>query len=240
MASLDAGWAVAGPRQHGVAALPVVTAQEGFIMNENSKGNEASNLPASSVDEEYAEFLGSSEGYPFHSGAVPDEIRRDLVPSCPRFVVQYMTLVASGYLISLSVCEQHNLGFFLLSRYVAEQISHLPWYLCAVVCGSLFTSIPFLISCGFLSRFQQRYLLFRLWWLVFSVPIVATAAILFTHDRLSEPSASHGGMAALPWQMNSPAWTALWLGAAVLTPYLLEGILFALFLKRKGGRRKAI
>lgn len=186
------------------------------------------------TDEELGEFLRTVEAPPRSPGlqSVAARLSRDLVGSKRRFAAYYVLVIAFGYFLSLSVCGQHNLGFFVLSRLVADWIATLHWSLCAVTCGALFTGIPFLASSVFLSRFQQRYLLFRLWTLVFGLPIFATGLLLVARTHFAGGHQAGMAAGAVAGQMNSPAWFALWISSAILTPFVLEGLIFLLFIKR--------
>ncbi|MBC7661186.1 MAG: hypothetical protein H7249_15925 [Chitinophagaceae bacterium] len=70
-----------------------------------------------------------------------------------------------------------------------------------------------LVSVLYLSRFQHRFLIFRMGWLPALVPIIASGALLLFGD-------SH------TW-----GWRSLWLVAAILSPYSIE-IVSVVFLRQ--------
>jgi MFS family permease len=86
-----------------------------------------------------------------------------------------------------------------------------PWS--PILCGFIFGFSPTLVSFLYLSRFQHRFLIFRMSWLPALVPIISSVLLLLSDDP-------HG------W-----TWRAIWLLTAVLTPYTLE-LMAAAFLRQ--------
>jgi hypothetical protein len=180
---------------------------------------------------EFLETPVEEKALPPKNGAIV-KIRRDLVQSRAWFSVYFIFLTLLGYFVSLSICEQHNLGFFVLSQAIAEEIAKLPSLVCAAVCGILFTGIPFAVSRMFLNRFHQRYLLTRLWWLTFLLPAIAVAILLTMPHLMGMENTLHQHASEnQPFRNNT--WMLVWALSALATPYLLEGTMFISFLRKR-------
>ncbi len=133
-------------------------------------------------------------------------IRNDLVRSPKQLATVYLLFSCIGYFVSLFICAQNSVGFGALSHSVAMHIHGMPDPWCSIFCGSLFTGIPFAISALFLSRFQHRYLIFKMWWFFIAVPVVATLFMLVL------PNSSH----------HNANWLLHWAMSALFMPYILE------------------
>lgn len=133
-------------------------------------------------------------------------IRKDLVRSPKQLATVYLLFSSIGYFVSLFICAQNSIGLSALSHSVAMQIHGMPDPWCSIFCGSLFTGIPFAISALFLSRFQHRYLIFKMWWFFIAVPIAATLFMLVL------PNNSH----------HNATWLLYWALSAIFMPYILE------------------
>ena len=144
--------------------------------------------------------------------------------------LKYFGLSLVGYLISLTICARNSLGILQWSHAVAEVIHQLPAIPCAILCGSVFTSIPFILSLFLLNRFQQRYLLFKMWWFISAIPLLATFLLLILPVQLRHVGASRDEdhLFSGDWK-----WIAVWTAAAIVTPYVLELFVYLGVRKKK-------
>jgi hypothetical protein len=132
----------------------------------------------------------------------------------------YLSFSVIGYLASLFVCAQNSFGLSRFAHDFAQAIHHLPDPLCPMVCGAVFTGIPFVLAALFLSRFQHRYLIYRMWWFFAAIPIFGTIVMIllpknFQHQRL----ALH--INELSARQNSPSdmqWMTVWALSAIVFP----------------------
>lgn len=162
------------------------------------------------------------------------KIHRDLVKSPQQMATFYLGISVVGYLSSLVICAQNTIGLSWFSHSVANGLHQIPDPWCPILCGSVFTGVPFVLSLFFLNRFQHRYLIFKMWWFFAAIPLAATGIMLLLphglqHARLDAslvPSVSR------PEVLSDGAWMALWAASAILLPYLLEGVVY-LFVRPK-------
>lgn len=155
-------------------------------------------------------------------------IEKDLVRTPAQMIFLYLGLSAVGYALSLLICAQNTLGLSKFSHIIAAGLHRLPDPWCPIVCGAVFTGIPFLLSCLFLTRFQHRYLIFKMWWFFAAVPLVTTGVMVFLphgmqHAKLQPALQS---VAARPDLLSDGAWISLWTASAILFPYLLELVVY--------------
>jgi hypothetical protein len=144
---------------------------------------------------------------------VPDVIEKDLVASRAKLSGTYVAGAALGYGISLTICAQCSIGLSPLAWKMNSFLHTMPDPWCAILCGFIFGFSPTLVSFFYLSRFQHRFLIFRMGWLPALVPLIASALLLLSGDP-------HGWI-----------WRLTWLLAAILTPYTME--LFAAWLLKQ-------
>lgn len=154
-------------------------------------------------------------------------IARDLVASPGRLVGVYVLANLLGYALSLAVCAQNGVGLFAFSHDVAAGMHVIPWPWCPVVCGALFSAVPNLLSRLFFTPFQQRYLFWRLGWLLALAPLSAAALLTLGGER--DPAEFFHGMAH--GSLSPGGWMMLWTLGALGTAALLE-LLFARVLFR--------
>lgn len=135
---------------------------------------------------------------------VPGRIEKDLVASRLNLSLTYIGGAALGYLISLMICAQCSIGLSPLAWKLNSLIHTMPDPWCPMLCGFIFGFSPTLVSFLYLSRFQHRFLIFRMGWLPALVPLISSALMLLSDDP-------HG------W-----VWRGIWLLTAILTPYMIE------------------
>jgi hypothetical protein len=135
---------------------------------------------------------------------VPDALEKDLVTSRAQLSFTYIGGAALGYVISLMICAQCSVGLSSLAWKVNSLIHTMPDPWCPILCGFIFGFSPTLVSFLYLSRFQHRFLIFRMGWLPALVPIIGGALMLLA-------DVPHG------W-----VWRSIWLVTAILTPYVFE------------------
>lgn len=155
---------------------------------------------------------------------------RELVSSPKKLMAFYGALSVAGYFVSLLICAQNSVGLSHFSHRVAGALHTIPGALCPLVCGFVFTAIPFLFAALFLNRFQHRYLLFRLWWFIAGVPVFTTLLMLFfpaplQHSNIVDASAVG--------HISETAWLSIWAVSAIATPYLLELFVYLMIRQRK-------
>ncbi len=158
--------------------------------------------------------------------AVLPAIKRDLVVSAWRLAALYLAASLCGYAASLSICAQNSFGMSGFAHELAAALHRLPQPWCAVVCGAVFGLVPTLVTTLLLNRFRHRYLLFRMWWLPLTVPVLAAWSMAAMPSVVAVPVS---GM----W--SEPGWLASWVLAAVATPYVVEGVA-ALLLRQRPAR----
>ncbi|MEY4064190.1 MAG: hypothetical protein RIR26_398 [Pseudomonadota bacterium] len=190
-----------------------------------------------SIAKDYAIFVEDETlpMTPIEATAAKDRIRKDLVRSPGQMALIYFGLSVVGYIASLAVCAQNAFGLSAIAHAVSYHIHQLPDPWCPILCGSVFTGIPFVLSLMFLNRFQHRYLIFRMWWFFASVPVFATGLMMilpskFQHARMSGPMADAVARGDV---MSNGAWMALWAASAILLPYILEGIVYLVVRPRR-------
>jgi hypothetical protein len=152
---------------------------------------------------EWQKFL-ESEAPLEATPALPGIIEKDLVHSRGKLSLTYVAGAVLGYVISLMICAQCSVGLSPLAWKMNSWLHTMPDPWCPILCGFIFGFSPTLVSFLYLSRFQHRFLIFRMGWLPALVPIISSTLLLLTDDP-------HG------W-----AWRSIWLLAAILTPYMLE------------------
>jgi hypothetical protein len=182
---------------------------------------------------EYEEFLNYSENVEISSKkteAIYQKFSKDLVSSPSEMGLKYLGLSLVGYFVSLSICAQNSLGVSSWSHQVAETLHQLPRIPCAILCGAVFTGTPFFLSFFLLNRFQQRYLLFKLWWLIAAIPLLSTFLMLILPVKLAHSSASRvdDHLFSGDWK-----WIAMWTASSIATPYVLEIFVYLGVRKRK-------
>jgi hypothetical protein len=150
-------------------------------------------------------------------------LKADLVSSKPRLFLSFISFSLLGYLVSLAICEQSGVGLSPISArtfsFVMGTMPH-PW--CAVLCGSLFSGIPFAITFLAFNRFQRRYLIFRAAWL----PVLVAAA-----SCLLLMSTDHEHIA-----MDWGNFHFVWLLTAIVTPYIFEAAAYFVFWAKRLSR----
>lgn len=154
---------------------------------------------------EFATFLKvapASDG----DAAAPLAVIKDLVVSRRKLGLVYAFGSIVGYFVTLVLCAQCSIGLSPLAWKMAGLFQAMPARWCAVICGSIFGIAPFIASVVLLSRFQHRYLLFRMTWVPILVPVLAS------------------GIMTVVGSTHTMAWHGLWILAAIATPYLLESI----------------
>lgn len=169
-------------------------------------------------NKEFADFLSSEAAS--NDATAPKRIVKDLVRSRLRLSLVYIVGGVLGYLLSLAICAQCSIGLSPISWKVGSLLHRIPDPWCPLLCGAVFGISPTLVTLFILSRFQHRFLIFQMGWLPALLPIAGAFVLIMLGD-------SHS------WQ-----WRAIWLAAAILTPYLVEA-LSAAFL-RQGQWKKAI
>lgn len=153
--------------------------------------------------EEFGAFL-KAQSTTDNRATVPDAIVKELVASKPRLGLVYLFGSVAGYFLTLLICAQCSIGLSPLAWKTASLFRSIPDPWCPLICGALFGIAPFLASAILLTRFQHRYLLFKMTWVPLLVPIAASALMTIAETPHS-------------WE-----WQGLWIIAAVLTPYLFE------------------
>ena len=189
-----------------------------------------------SPEDNYADFLVASQSKA-PQGAEPDlsAIRKELVPSPFRLGFWYLAFSFAGYLTSLLVCAQNSWGLSGFAHQVADAIHKLPDPWCPMVCGAVFTGVPFLLSAVLLTRFQHRYLIFKMWWFFAAIPIVGTVTMIFLPQSLQHHKMAHhmSMMTSRPDSLTETSWIAVWALTAILFPYLLELLLWTRIAPKK-------
>lgn len=164
-------------------------------------------------------------------------LRKDLVVSRASLAWRYLLLSIAGYALSLGVCAQNDFGLTGIGKRVAAALHTLPDPWCPLLCGSIFTGIPFFLCLASFNRFQHRFLLFKMWWFVGVVPLAMSGLMLLLpqqlqHARMTEHLLhAEGSGNSHAW--DSTAWILTWLAAAVFLPYVLEAIVYLVLRPRR-------
>jgi hypothetical protein len=156
-------------------------------------------------------------------------IRGDLVASAPRLAGAYLGLATLGYVCSLALCAQNSVGVLPFSHAVAARMHVIPWPWCPVVCGALFSLVPTVFAAAFFTRFQRRYLLRRMWWLLALVPLAASVTMWFVGER--DPSEFLRG--ALHGDFSPMRWMLMWTVGALVTPWIVESVSALVLFRRR-------
>lgn len=133
-------------------------------------------------------------------------MEKDLVTSPKKLAFSYIAGSVIGYFASLAICAQCSVGLTPFAWQMSSIIHEIPDPWCPFVCGTIFGVAPFIVTLIFFNRFQHRYLLYRMWWLMIAVPVIggiSMTAIGGSHDT---------------------AWDLQWIFTAILTPYIGEGL----------------
>lgn len=142
-------------------------------------------------------------------------LEADLVASPRRLAMTYVASAILGYLASLAICAQCSIGLSPMAWKTAALLHTIPDPWCALVCGMLFGIAPFIAAAMILSRFQHRYLIYQMWWLPVAVPLVGSIVMTLLGSK------------------RELSWHALWIGAAIATPYLAEAVMGWLLRQRR-------
>lgn len=182
---------------------------------------------ASGFDSDFKAFLSADlpklSNFDSKVDVIKKTLKRDLVKSPAQMISIFGATSIIGYLVSFAICAQSHLGIFSFSYKLAHALHSLPGIVCPIVCGAIFTGIPFVVSLLFLNRFQIRYLLFRMWWVITTIPILTTSILLFLPGRYgitSHNPATHGA------EISQELWLVSWTLSSILVPYIFEGLLF--------------
>jgi hypothetical protein len=179
----------------------------------------------------YEEFLNGSNNSDmqnkmnlFHWDKIKEKISNDLVNSKLRLSILYLFFSTIGYLVTLSLCAQGFVGLtaFSHSNLVVLQTIFSPM-ICSIVCGAIFTAIPFLFSLFLLNRFKRRFLFLKMSWLVIAIPIISTTAIFLLHSY-------HEALITMHSHINE---AIIWALAAILTPYILYFFTYIIIRQRR-------
>jgi hypothetical protein len=194
-------------------------------------------------DREYEAFLALGQRHSLVTleNAVPQSrvykrIRKDLVESRWKLTAVYLMLTAVGYGVSLSICAQNGVGIMPLSFKVASSMHFIPWPWCPIVCGALFTAVPNLFSRVFFTRFQQRYLMKKLAWLISLAPVVASVSFMLSSGRHLSDYLS----GLLRADFAADEWLLLWGAGAFVSVAILEAVAAFLIFRREASHRDVI
>lgn len=201
------------------------------MTHKNERRDERDVLPESEI-RDYLSVDASASALPQNQMEhIKQKFSKELVGSPPKLMASYLLLSVAGYLLSLAICAQNSLGLTHLSHTVAHTLHSIPGVLCPIACGFVFTGVPFLFSAVFLNRFKQRYMLFKLWWFLAAVPLVTTLVMLYLPARLRHNSVENLDAASMFF--TDIAWISIWAASAILTPYLLEGLVYLKIRQKK-------
>jgi hypothetical protein len=191
--------------------------------------------------EDYKLFLTSQEAplNDFNSQSLI-KIKNDLVKSPWRLAGWYLGFSLLGYLVSLLVCAQNSLGLSGFAYDMAQAIHRLPDPWCPMICGAVFTAVPFVLTTAFLNRFQHRYLIFKMWWFFALIPCLGTLSMIwlpanFQHQRLTQhmhdlAQRNHG--------LSQTEWMVVWALSAIVFPYLCEWVVWGFVSPKKRSLHK--
>lgn len=136
----------------------------------------------------------------------------DLVHSPFRLALLYVGFSVGGYLVTLAVCSQGGVGLGSLSHINSTAIMQTlpePW--CSILCGALFSGVPFALSLALLNRFQRRFLIFRMFWLPLALSLLGCIVLLLSGQDVADLKAGDLDIA--------------WMLSAIVTPYIGEAVL---------------
>lgn len=182
------------------------------------------------VDPDFQAFVALGEGAApaAPSDSVVRRVTRDLVSSPARAAAAYVGVSAAGYVASLALCAQNDVGILPFSHAVAARMHVIPWPWCPLLCGALFSIVPALLGPFVFTRFQMRFLLTRFWWLIALLPLVASVVMVASGN--SDVNAWFGGGGHEGFSPN--LWMVLWTAGALVTPWVVEGVRAFLLLSR--------
>lgn len=170
---------------------------------------------------EFEEFLKLEKTAPIAElNALSKRISTELVASRLRLAVLYGVFSVVGYIVTLAVCSQGGVGLFGLSdRNSAVLMQTLPAPWCSVVCGAIFSGIPFMFSVLLMNRFQRRFLIFKMFWLPLLMSAIGCLALLFAGHSFGEVQLQNLDVA--------------WILSAIATPYVAESTLSAALAQKR-------
>ena len=173
------------------------------------------------MDKDFQGFFMLQESLPPPElAAVSKKITEQLVSSPFRLTLQYIVFSVIGYAITLAICSQGGVGLSFISHknsIVLMQFLPNPW--CSILCGSIFSGVPFILAILLLNRFQRRFLLFRMFWLPLLLSVVGCFMLIFIAQDMSN----------FEFRNIDVSWTL----SALITPYLGEAILGLVLGQRK-------
>ncbi|MCA2961396.1 MAG: hypothetical protein IOD12_14185 [Silvanigrellales bacterium] len=167
--------------------------------------------------------------------SVVRRVTRDLVASPFRVALAYVGVSACGYVASLALCAQNDVGILPFSHAVAARMHVIPWPWCPLLCGALFSAVPALLGPFLFTRFQMRFLLTRFWWLIAGLPLLASLVLVATGNN--DVHAWFEGGSHVGFSPN--LWMILWTAGALGTPWILEGLRAFLLLSRCAKRSES-
>lgn len=153
--------------------------------------------------------------------SVTQIIEKDLVWSRRKLALTYLGGSLLGYVLTLSICAQCSVGLSNVATRIASVIHELPDPWCPFICGAIFGIAPFLMTLIFFNRFQHRYLLHHMAWLIVAVPVLVSVGFAFVVNQ------------------HNLAWDIEWLITAIATPYICEA-LSSLVLRQNAWRQHPV
>jgi hypothetical protein len=192
-------------------------------------------MTAKKPAEDYKMFLSSGNSQTVKVTPDLSKITQDLVSSPWHIVAWYLGFSVIGYFVSLLICAQNSLGLSGFAHHVAKAIHQLPYPWCPLICGAVFTGVPFFFTAFFLSRFQHRYLIFKMWWFFAAVPIFGTVSMIllpqnFQHHKLAH---SMNETASGAHVFSDISWMAVWAISAIIFPYIFELVVWQFVAPKK-------
>ncbi len=145
---------------------------------------------------------------------IESKISKKLVESKTRLALLYLFFSFIGYLLSLKFCPH---WFVKMDQLLYNSLSFLKTSCnCAaysIICGAVFTGVPFLLSLLFLNPFKRRFLLLKMSGLVIPLPLVTTVLPILFQNYFH-----FKGKMLIQNNIINPY---LWSISAIITPYVL-------------------
>lgn len=150
-------------------------------------------------------------------------IRHQLEKSRRRFFLVYGIASIAGYFLSLLVCSQNSIALTSFSLSIAAYLHQLPDPWCPLVCGWVFSSIPFFCLPVALDRFQWRRLVSQFWWLPLLTALGFCLLMILLPSYLQHEGmhSGHEGHLGIRTTHTDALWLTWWMLASISIPAIV-------------------
>ncbi len=157
---------------------------------------------------------------------IKNKISKKLVDSKIKLALLYLLFSLIGYFISLKFCPHWFIGMDqLLFNVLSFFKTSCNCSVYSIICGAVFTGVPFFLSLLFLNPFKRRFLLLKMSWLVILIPLIPIALpFLLTY---------YFNFKSNMFMQNDIINPFIWSLSAILTPYVLYLLSYILLRQKR-------